>query len=55
MAGIEVPENLDKEKAKRLISWLVKTEAENEKTNRLSDDEMILKIVKQVQSEVKCL
>lgn len=55
MTDIEIPDNLDKEKAIRLINWLVKTEAENEKTNRFSDDEMILKIVKQIQSEVKCL
>ena len=52
---IQVPEGVDLEKAKRLIAWLVKAEAENSKTGKLNDNEMIHKIAKQIQGDVKCL
>ena len=58
MAGarfFDVPEGIDKSKALRLTQWLIKVEAENTKTNKLNNAEMIHKIAKQIQGEVKCL
>ena len=48
-------DSVDATKANRIIRWLVNAEAENSKTNKLSDPEMIQKITKQIQGEVKCL
>lgn len=55
LAELEVPEGVDVAKAQRLIQWIVKLEAENDKTNRYNSNEMIHKILNQIQSDVKCI
>ncbi len=55
LAELEVPEGVDVAKAQRLIQWIVKLEAENDKTNRYNSNEMIHKILTQIQSDVKCI
>lgn len=55
LAELEVPEDVDVAKAQRLIQWIVKLEAENDKTNRYNSNEMIHKILTQIQSDVKCI
>lgn len=52
---IEIPDEVDEGKAVRIIKWLISAEAENSKTNKLNDSEMIHKIAKQIQGDVKCL
>jgi hypothetical protein len=46
---------VDKKKAARIIKWLIREEAENNKTNKRDDSEMIRMIAKHIQEEVKCL
>lgn len=48
-------EDVDKNKAARIIKWLITVESENDKTGSLSDAEMIHKIAKHIQGEAKCL
>lgn len=55
LAELEVPEGVDVAKAQRLIQWIVKLEAENDKTNRYNSNEMIHKILTRIQSDVKCI
>ena len=52
---IEVPEGVDVAKAQRLIQWIYRLEAENDKTNRFNSNEMIHKILTRIQSDVKCI
>ena len=52
---VEIPDEIDEGKAIRIIKWLIATEAENSKTNKLNDSEMIHKIAKHIQSDAKCL
>lgn len=46
---------INTEKANRLIGWIVKEEAENNKTNKRDDSEMIRMIAKEIIEETKCL
>lgn len=55
LAELEVPEGVDATKAQRLIQWIVRLEAENDRTNRLNPNEMIHKILKEIQDDVKCI
>ncbi|ERI06369.1 hypothetical protein [Atopobium sp. oral taxon 810] len=55
LADLEIPEGVDAAKAQRLIQWIVKLEAENEKTHKLNDSEMIHKIMTRIQGEAKCI
>ena len=55
LAEHEVPEGVDATKAQRLIQWIVRLEAENDRTNRLNPNEMIHKILKEIQDDVKCI
>ncbi len=55
LTELELPEGVDANKAQRLIQWIVKLEAENEKTHKLNDSEMIHKIMSQIQGEAKCI
>lgn len=48
-------EDIDKNKAARIIKWLITVESENDKTGSLTDGEMIHKIAKHIQGEAKCL
>lgn len=50
----EAPDGVDQEKANALIMWLIKLEAENDKTRKSSDSEMIQRIAKQIQEGVRC-
>lgn len=53
--SVEVPEGVDRGKANRLIKWILALEDENDKTKRYSDSEMIQKIGKEIQGDVKCI
>lgn len=55
LAELKVPEGVDTVKAQRLIQWIVRLEAENDRTSRLNPNEMIHKILKQIQDDVKCI
>lgn len=55
LTDLKVPEGVDVAKAQRLIHWIVKLESENDKTNRYNSNEMIHKILTQIQSDVKCI
>ena len=55
LGNIEVPEGVDRGKANRLIKWILAFEDENDKTKKLSDPEMIQKIGKEIQGDVKCI
>lgn len=55
LGDLEVPEGVDAEKAQRLINRIVKLEAENDKTNKLNQREMVDKIHGMIQSDVKCI
>jgi tetrahydromethanopterin S-methyltransferase subunit G len=50
-----LPNGLSQAKANALIKWLVAIEDDNDKTHRYSDSEMIQKIGKKIQGDVKCL
>lgn len=52
---IPVSTNIDEPTAERLIRWIVSAEAENNKTNKRDDSEMIRYIAKHIQEEVRCL
>lgn len=52
---IKLPDGVDAAKANRIIKWIVEAEAENNKTSKKTDNEMIHEIAKQIQSDVKCL
>lgn len=55
LGSVEVPEGVDRVKANRLIKWILAQEDENDKTKKFSDPEMIQKIGKQIQGDVKCI
>lgn len=48
-------DEVDLSKANSIIKWLLDIEDENDKTKKYSDSEMIQKIGKRIQDDVKCL
>ena len=48
-------DEVDLSKAKGIIKWLLEIEDENDKTKKYGDSEMIQKIGKRIQDDVKCL
>lgn len=52
---IKLPEGVDAAKANRIIKWIIEAEAENNKTSKKTDSEMIHEIAKRIQSDAKCL
>lgn len=52
---IDIPDGIDIEKAIRMIKWIIEAEAENSKTNKYNEREMIQTIAKHIQGDVKCL
>ena len=48
-------DEVDLSKANSIIKWLLDIEDENDKTKKYSDPEMIQKIGKRIQDDVKCL
>ena len=55
LGSVEVPDGVDRGKANRLIKWILAQEDENDKTKRFSDSEMIQKIGKEIQGDIKCI
>lgn len=53
--SIELPEGVDYGKANQLIRWILSLEDENDRTKKCSDSEMIQKIGKRIQGDVKCI
>lgn len=50
---VRVPEGVDVTKALRLAKRIVDWESDNEKTTRLTDSQIVTRISKMIQSEVK--
>ena len=48
-------DEVDLSKANGIIKWLLDIEDENDKTKKYGDSEMIQKIGKRIQDDVKCL
>lgn len=42
-------------KAMKIIKWLLSVEDENDKTKKASDPEMVQKIGKRIQDDVRCI
>lgn len=51
----KLPDGLSEAKAISLIKWLIAIEDDNDKTHKASDREMVQKIGKKIQGDVKCL
>ena len=45
--------NVDKKRAENILSWLIRKEAENVRTQALSDVKMIQEIQKRIKDEVE--
>lgn len=52
---IEIPDGVDCSKANRLIKRILELEDENDKTKKYSDRDMIQKIGKEIQGDIKCI
>ena len=48
-------EGVDKKKAASIIKWLVEAEDKNLKTGEYKDPQMVQRIGKRIQEDVKCL
>lgn len=48
-------DEIDPAKVKILIKWILDLEDENDKTKKYTDQQMIQKIGKRIQDDVKCL
>lgn len=46
---------VDSSKAMKIIKWLLSVEDENDKTKKASDPEMVQKIGKRIQDDVRCI
>lgn len=46
---------VDPAKAMKIIKWLLSVEDENDKTKKASDPEMVQKIGKRIQDDVRCI
>ena len=46
---------VDPSKAMKIIKWLLSVEDENDKTKKASDPEMVQKIGKRIQDDVRCI
>lgn len=46
---------VDPSKAMKIIKWLLSLEDENDKTKKASDSEMVQKIGKRIQDDVRCI
>lgn len=55
LGSVEIPEGVDLGKANRLIKWILALEDENDKTKKYSDREMVQKIGKEIQGDIKCI
>lgn len=55
LGNVEVPEGVELGKANRLIKWILALEDENDKTKKYSDAEIVQKIGKEIQGDVKCI
>lgn len=55
LGDVQLPDDVDRAKANRLINWILDLEDDNDKTARYDDSAMIQKIGKQIKDEIKCL
>lgn len=55
MENIDIPEGIDKNKVKSIIKWLITAEDKNNKTGECNDPQMVQRIGKKIQEDVKCL
>jgi hypothetical protein len=55
LGSVEIPEGVDSGKANRLIKWILELEDENDKTKKYGDSEIIQKIGKEIQGDIKCI
>lgn len=52
---VSTTDEVDLPRANSIIKWLLDIEDENDKTKKYGDSEMIQKIGKRIQDDVKCL
>lgn len=55
MSGVDIPEGIDMNKVKGIIKWLITAEDKNNKTGEYKDPQMVQRIGKKIQEDVKCL
>lgn len=55
MEIVDIPEGIDENKVKSIIKWLVVAEDKNNKTGEYNDPQMVQRIGKKIQEDVKCL
>lgn len=53
--GLQNQPEVDHSKAMQIIKWLLLVEDENDKTKKATDPEMVQKIGKRIQDDVKCI
>lgn len=53
--AVDIPEGIDKNKVKSIIKWLITAEDKNTKTGEYKDPQMVQRIGKKIQEDVKCL